>query len=168
MNAIAPTDTREADLMKVMTDLQDENLRLSQELHELEQRDAVTRAQLDHLSRTTGDELATRLRIGVALDDPETMSGSLEELADRTEAALAALTAERDEARAEAAATQHDLEATQRDLDAARQHVAAVIAERDEAREWGARREAELLSSTSWRITAPIRALSRGLRGLRR
>lgn len=161
MTAIAPTDTRDADLMKVMADLQDENVRLSQELHELEQRDAVTRAQLDHLSRTRGDELATRLRIGVALDDPQTMAGSLEELADRTEAALAALTAERDAARAEA-------EATQRDLDVARQHVAAVIAERDEAREWGARREAELLSSTSWRITAPIRALSRGLRGLRR
>ncbi len=41
-----------------------------------------------------------------------------------------------------------------------RDKVAGAIEERDRSRQ----REAELLSSTSWRITAPLRAVSRALR----
>ncbi len=55
-----------------------------------------------------------------------------------------------------------------------KEELSTAIAARDQARkeaqealEWGRRREAELLGSTSWRVTSPLRALSRASLRLR-
>ena len=93
-----------------------------------------------------------RLRLAIALDDPNAMADRLDDLAERRR--------ERDRLNAEAEAMATEGARLREDLATAR-------AERDAAQRWGATREAELLASTSWRVTAPLRAVSRVARRLR-
>lgn len=116
----------------------EENADLSQRLVSLDRRLHVASVQLRQLTEQREREIKERLRLAIALDDPAAMSDRLEDLADRVESMKA--------------------------------EVSTAIAARDQARkaaqealEWGRRREAELLGSTSWRVTSPLRALSRAV-----
>ena len=101
-----------------------------------------------------------RLRLAIALDDPNAMADRLDDLAERVERVTADRRRERDRLNAEAEAMTAEGARLREDLATAR-------AERDAAQRWGATREAELLASTSWRVTAPLRAVSRVARRLR-
>ena len=109
----------------------------------LDQQLHVASVQLRELTEQHTREMEERLRLAIAMDDPSAMSDSLSQLADRVE----------------------DMS---RDAKVMQENFAKVVAERNTAQSWGIQREAELLASTSWRITAPLRALSHAARRLRR
>lgn len=120
----------------------EENADLLQRLASMDRRMHVASIKLRQLTEQREREIRERLRLAIALDNPAAMSDRLEILTDRVESMKAEIStaiAARDQARKEA----------------------------QEALEWGRRREAELLGSTSWRVTSPLRALSRAALRLR-
>lgn len=120
----------------------------------------VASVQLRQLTEQREREMQERLRLAIALDDPNAMADQLDDLAERVERVTAERRRERDRLNAEAEAMTAEGARLREDLATAR-------AERDAAQRWGATREAELLASTSWRVTAPLRAVSRVARRLR-
>lgn len=147
------TSERLAHATRAADDRQDEISDLSDRLAGVERRLHVADAQLRQLARQRPREMQKRLQLAIALDDPEVWAKPLSDLTLRVDRATARLEAERAELR--------------RCMDQAAEREARLVADRDAARAWGQRREAELLSSLSWRMTAPLRALSRGMRRLR-
>ncbi|WP_405402783.1 hypothetical protein [Paracoccus sp. Ld10] len=115
----------------------------SGELVTLDRRLHVASVQLRKFTEQRTYEMQERLRLAITLDDPSAMSDSLSQLADRVEDMI-------------------------RNTNVMQEDFAKVVAERNIAQSWGIQREAELLASTSWRVTAPLRALSHAARRLRR
>lgn len=109
----------------------------------------LAQVQLRALTRQHMTELTARLRLAVPLDDPAAVWADIQTLTAKVEAAGA------------------ELEAERLRLSEQRQRLierrARVTAERARLR----LRETELRQSTSWRITRPLRILSRALRRLR-
>ncbi|GHG11692.1 sulfotransferase family protein [Paracoccus aerius] len=121
---------------------EEESVDLLQRLASMDRRLHVALIQLRHLTKQREREIKERLRLAIALDDPAAMADRLDVLTNRVERMkeeVSTAIAARDQARKEA----------------------------QEALEWGRRREAELLGSTSWRVTSPLRALSRASLRLR-
>ncbi|MFD2817106.1 hypothetical protein ACFSYD_25970 [Paracoccus aerius] len=120
---------------------EEESVDLLQRLASMDRRLHVALIQLRHLTKQREREIKERLRLAIALD-PAAMADRLDVLTNRVERMkeeVSTAIAARDQARKEA----------------------------QEALEWGRRREAELLGSTSWRVTSPLRALSRASLRLR-
>lgn len=132
----------------------------AERLEVMERRQHVASVQLRQLTEQREREMQERLRLAIALDDPNAMADRLDDLAERVERVTAERRRERDRLNAEAEAMATEGARLREDLATAR-------AERDAAQRWGATREAELLASTSWRVTAPLRAVSRVARRLR-
>ena len=132
----------------------------AERLEVIERRQHVASVQLRQLTEQREREMQERLRLAIALDDPNAMADRLDDLAERVERVTAERRRERDRLNAEAEAMAAEGARLREDLATAR-------AERDAAQRWGATREAELLASTSWRVTAPLRAVSRVARRLR-
>lgn len=103
---------------------------LERRLAAAERRHAAVAGQLHRLTQPQVAQIRDRLRLAIALDDPQTLH------------APEAVTAEVGRLRDRVA------------------QMAGAVEERDRLR----RREAELLASTSWRVTAPLRAVSDLLR----
>lgn len=137
---------------------------LSQRLVSVEDRLHVAMVQQRQSTRQQQQDLQERLRLAIALDDPGAMSARLSDLTDRVDAATSALVGTRAQLEDRAERAEADLTATraalQAELAAASAAHAQLQADRDHARA----REVDLLSSTSWRVTAPLRALSRVVR----
>lgn len=147
------TSERLAHATRAADDRQAEIGELSDRLAGVERRLHVADAQLRQLARQRPREMQERLHLAIALDDPDICSEPLSDLILRVDRATARLEAERAE--------------LQRHTDQLAGREARLVAERDAAHAWGRHREAELQASLSWRVTAPLRALSRGLRRLR-
>ncbi|WP_411837998.1 sulfotransferase [Paracoccus sp. ME4] len=141
---------------------------LSGRVQALDGRLHVAQVQLRQLSEQRAREMQERMALAIALEDPEAMSDRLSALTARVERATAALRAEERRLRAESDRRAAEDEALRQRLAAAETALRDADAARREAEDSGRRREAELLASTSWRVTAPLRLLSRGVRGLRR
>ena len=139
----------------------------AQRLVAMDRRQHVASVQLRQLTEQRAREMQERLRLAIALDDPDAMADRLDELADRVERATAERHKERDRQQAEAEAMATEGARLRDDLVEALRSLAEARAERDSTRHWGTTREAELMASTSWRVTAPLRAVSRVARRLR-
>jgi len=109
----------------------------------LDRRLHVASVQLRQFSQQRTREMQERMRLAITLDDTSAMSDSLSQLADRVEDMI-------------------------RNTNVMQEDFAKMAAECNAAKSWGIQREAELLASTSWRVTAPLRALSNAARRLRR
>ena len=133
----------------------------------MDRRQHVASVQLRQLTEQRAREMQERLRLAIALDDPDAMADRLDELADRVERATAEHHKERDRLQAEAEAMATEGARLRDDLAEALHSLAEARAERDAAQHWGTTREAKLMASTSWRVTAPLRAVSRAARRLR-
>lgn len=103
---------------------------LQRRLNAAEKRHDAVAMQLRKLTQPQLNNIRDRLRLAIALDDPEMLYSA------------AAVTAE--------------VQRLRNKVD----ELTSELQDRDRLRH----REAELLSSTSWRITAPLRAVSRALR----
>lgn len=139
-----------------IADLQQRVVTMDRRLH-------VALVQLRQFTEQRARDVQERMRLAIALDDPSAMSDRLSQLAGRVERATAALNAEEARLRelSEHQAEQNSAIVAERDgLQAS---LARAQVERDDSQ----RREAALLSSTSWRVTGPLRALSRVARRLR-
>ena len=139
----------------------------AQRLVAMDRRQRVAAVQLRRLTDQRAREMQERLRLAIALDDPDAMADRLDELADRVERATAEHHKERDRLQAEAEAMATEGARLRDDLAEALHSLAEARAERDAAQHWGTTREAKLMASTSWRVTAPLRAVSRAARRLR-
>lgn len=139
----------------------------AQRLVAMDRRQHVASVQLRQLTEQRAREMHERLRLAIALDDPDAMADRLDELADRVERATAERHKERDRQQAEAEAMATEGARLRDDLAKVLHSLAAARAERNAAQHWGTTREAELMTSTSWRVTAPLRAISRAARRLR-
>lgn len=129
----------------------------SQRMIVAEQRLSVANVQLRQITSRHIDEIDQRIRLALELNDATVMSGSFAQLAGIIETKTADFIEVRTQLTDEAERLRHVVH----DLQVARD---SAFAERDAARNLGLAREAELLTSTSWRVTAPLRRLSRTFR----
>ncbi|TJZ87370.1 hypothetical protein [Paracoccus hibiscisoli] len=148
----APHDDDRDDLARAEAQLAD----LRQQVMILEGRCQVAEAQLRPLADRQVRDMQERLSLALALDDPDALSQTLAQLTARVERAA-------EDDRQVRGALEARLRQGADDL--------RVSAERDQAlaqlaacRDQAAQREAAFLSSTSWRVTAPLRAVMRALR----
>ncbi len=127
---------------------------LSQQLLSVNRQLHVASAQLRQFAKQQALEIPGRIDLAVALNDPTALLDQLPQLRERVENATAVFEAQREQL-------------CER-IEHLEKQEAELTAKYNDALEWGLRREAELLSSASWRVTAPLRALSRAVRRLRR
>ena len=144
---------------------------LQRRLNAAKQRHDAVAMQLRKLTQPQLHNIRNRLGLAIALDDPEMLysaaavTAEVQRLRDRV-AELTGELQDRDRDWRNLAIALEDPEMLQSaaavtaEVQRLRDKVARAIEDRDRLRH----REAELLSSTSWRITAPLRAVSRALR----
>lgn len=144
---------------------------LQRRLDAAERRYDAVAMQLRKLTQPQLQEIRDRLRLAIALDDPETLysaaavTAEIQRLRDRV-AELTGTLEERDRDWRRLAVALDDPEmpcssaAVTAKFQRLHDEFANMIEDRDQLRQ----REAEFLSSTSWRITAPLRTVSRVLR----
>lgn len=121
----------------------EESLRQKARADEAERKLSVMAVQLREMTRRQEAALADRLKLTIALDDPTAMSRDIASLAEQVDAKLRTLAQE-----------QQDLNKTRGQLAHRENELQAHFA----------RREAEIFASASWRVTAPLRFLSRQIR----
>lgn len=149
----APQDDDRDDLARAEAQL----AHLRQQVMILEGRCQVAEAQLRPLADRQVRDMHKRLSLALALDDPDALSQTLAQLSARVERAAEDDRQARDALEAKLRQGADDLARVSAERD---QALAELAACRDQA----AQREAAFLSSTSWRVTAPLRAVMRAMR----